>query len=105
MGLTGAAFVFLLSVLGVCVPLILIASRTKSARNLAIALILVASLAGCAAAVFGFLRQSPSLLNLSRVTPFPFLLAIDRLSAFFLLLVCVVAIPVTIFAVPYLDLH
>ena len=73
MGPTGVVFVFLLSVLGVCVPLILIASRAKGARNLAIALILTASLAGCAAAVSGFLRQSPSLLDLSRVTPFPFL--------------------------------
>lgn len=105
MGLTGAAFVFLLIVLGVCVPLILIASRTKAARKLAIALIVAASLAGCIAAVFGFLRQSPPLLDLSQATPFPFSLAIDRLSAFFLLLVCVVAVPVTIFAVPYFDLH
>ena len=105
MGPTGVVFIFLLGVLGVCVPLILIVSRTKGARKLAIALILTASLGGCVAAVFGFLRQSPSLLDLSRVTPFPFLLAIDRLSAFFLLLVCVVAVPVTIFAVPYFDLH
>jgi len=101
----GASLFFLLSVLGVCVPLILIASHTKSARKLAISLILTASLAGCAAAVLGFLRQSPPLLDLSRITPFPFLLVIDRLSAFFLLLVCAVAVPVTIFAVPYFDLH
>ena len=105
MGLTGAAFVFLLVVLDVCVPLILIASHTKVARKLAIALILAASLAGCMAAVFGFLRPSPPLLDLSQAMPFPFSLAIDRLSAFFLLLVCVVAVPVTIFAVPYFDLH
>src|SRR5512135_2558305 len=104
-GPTGVVFVFLLGVLGICVPLILIASRTKGARNLAIALIPTASLAGCVAAVPGFLRPSPSLLDLSRVTPFPFLLAIDRLSGFFLLLVCAVSIPVTIFAVPYFDLH
>jgi hydrogenase-4 component B len=44
-------------------------------------------------------------LDLSRATPFPFSLAVDRLSAFFLLLVCAVAIPVTIFAAPYFDLH
>ena len=59
LGLTGAAFFFLLSVLGICVPLILIASHTKGARKLAITLILTASLAGCAAAVLGFLGQSP----------------------------------------------
>src|SRR5579864_2073563 len=105
MGLMGAAFFFLLSILGVCVPLILTTSRTKGARKLAITLILTASLAGCAVAVLGFLWQSPVLLDLSQVTPFPFVLAIDRLSAFFLLLVCAVAVPVTIFAVPYFDLH
>src|ERR1035437_653930 len=104
-GPTGAVFVFLLSILGVCVPVILIASRTKGARKRAIALILTASLAGCVAAVAGFLRQSPPLMDLSLAAPFPFSLAIDRLSAFFLLLVCAVAVPVTIFAVPYFDLH
>ena len=101
----GAAFIFLLTVLGVCVPLILIASRANAARGLAIALILAACLTGGVMAAFGFLRQPPPLLDLSRATPFPFLLAIDRLSAFFLLLVCAVAVPVTIFAVPYFDLH
>jgi hydrogenase-4 component B len=105
LGLTGAAFFFLLSVLGVCVPLILIVSHAKGARKLAIALILIASLAGCTAAMLGFLGQSLPVLDLSRITPFPFLLVIDRLSAFFLLLVCAVAVPVTIFAVPYFDLH
>jgi hydrogenase-4 component B len=105
MGPTGVAFVFLFSVLGVFVPLILIASRAKSARRLAIALILTAGVAGCLVAVSGFLRQPAPFIDLSQVTPFPFSLAVDRLSAFFLLLVCAVAVPVTIFAVPYFDLH
>ena len=101
----GAAFAFLVSALGVFVPLILIASRRGRARVLAIALILTASIAGCLVAISGFLRQSAPLLDLTWVTPFPFALAVDRLSAFFLLLVCGVAIPVTIFAGPYFDLH
>ncbi len=103
--LTGAAFVFLLSALGIFVPLILIAGRAKGARRLAIALILTASSAGCLVAVSGVLRQPAPLLDLSLATPFSFSLAVDRLSAFFLLLVCAVAVPVTIFAVPYFDLH
>ncbi len=105
MGPLGVAFAFLLSVLGVFVPLILVASPGKRVRKLAIALILAASIAGCLVAVSGFLGQSAPLLDLSRVTPFPFSLAVDRLSAFFLLLVCAVAVPVTMFAVPYFDLH
>ena len=58
MGPTGVVFVFLLSVLGVCVPLILIVSRTKGARNLAITLILTACLAGGVVAMFGFLGRT-----------------------------------------------
>jgi len=104
-GPTGAPFVLLLVVLGVAVPLILIASRAQSARRLAITLILAASFAGCVVAVFGFLGRSAPRLDLSWATPFPFSLALDRLSAFFLLLVCAVGIPVTIFAGPYFDLH
>lgn len=102
---TGAPFVLLLVALGVAVPLILIASRAQGARRLAITLILIASVAGCVMAVFGFLVQSAPRLDLSWATPFPFSLAVDRLSAFFLLLVCAVAIPVTIFASSYFDLH
>lgn len=105
MGLTGVAFAFLLGVLGVVVPLILLASRAKIARKLAIALILAASLAGLLVAVFGFSGKAPSSLELPWVTPFHFSLAVDRLSAFFLLLICSVAVPVTMFAAPYFDLH
>jgi hydrogenase-4 component B len=105
MGPIEVAFALLLSVLGVFVPLVLIASRGEVARRLALGLILGANVAGCLVAVSGFIGQSVPLLDLSRATPFPFSLAVDRLSAFFLLLVCSVAVPVTIFAGPYFDLH
>jgi hydrogenase-4 component B len=101
----GMAFVFLLVMVGLCGPLLLIASRTNGARRLVIALILSASLAGCLVAASSFFRQSFPLLDLSWATPFPFSLAVDQLSAFFLLLVCTVAVPVTIFSVSYFDLH
>ncbi len=103
--LTGAPLVLLLVALGVAVPLILIASRTQDARKLVIGIVLTASVVGCVVAVFGFLGRSAPRLDLSSATPFPFSLAVDRLSAFFLLLVCAIAIPVTIFAAPYFDLH
>lgn len=105
MGSIGVAFVFLLSILAVCVPLILIASRAEDARSVAIALILTASTVGCLVGVSGLLRRLTVLFDLSPVTPFPFSLAVDPLSAFFLLLTCAVAIPVTIFAIGYFDLH
>jgi hydrogenase-4 component B len=104
-GPLGVVFASLLSVLGVFVPLILIAGSGKRVRKLAIAAILAGSIAGCLVAVSGLLWQPAPLLDLSWATPFPFSLAVDRLSAFFLLLVCAVAVPVTMFAVPYFDLH
>ncbi|MGA8142844.1 MAG: proton-conducting transporter membrane subunit [Candidatus Acidiferrales bacterium] len=105
MRLTGAALVFLITALGGLAPLILIIGRAKIARRLAIALILGASTAGCLVAVSSFLQEPAPRLVLHWVTPFYFSLAVDRLSAFFLFLVCAVAVPVTIFAVPYFDLH
>jgi len=104
-GPLGVVFASLLSVLGVFVPLILTAGSGKRVRKLAVAAILAASIAGCLVAVSGLLWQPAPLLDLSWATPFPFSLAVDRLSAFFLLLVCAVAVPVTMFAVPYFDLH
>jgi hydrogenase-4 component B len=101
----GAPLFLLLAMLAVVVPLILVAGRAQGARKLAIMLILTASLVGCAMAVLSLFGQSVPRLDLSWATPFPFSLAVDRLSAFFLLLVCTVAIPVTIFAAPYFDLH
>src|SRR5258708_11619477 len=94
-------FVFVLAVLGFLVPLLLIASQAKWARSLAIALIIGGNLAGCFVAALCFWRESILLIDFSRFTPFPFALGIDRLSALFLLLICTVAVPVSIFAVSY----
>ena len=101
----GAVLVVVLAALGGVVPLLLIVSRGENARKLASGLVLAASAAGCVVAVSALLRQLGPMLDLARATPFPFALAVDSLSAFFLLLVCSVAIPVTLFAVPYFDLH
>jgi hydrogenase-4 component B len=105
LGAIEVGFVFLLAVLGLIAPLALIASKARRVRGLAVALILSASIAGCLVAVFGFLKEPALLLELRWVTPFSFSLTVDRLSAFFLLLVCSVAIPVTMFGVPYFNFH
>lgn len=44
-------------------------------------------------------------VNLSGFSPLPFTLAVDRLSAFFLLLTCVVSAPVVLFCFAYLERH
>jgi hydrogenase-4 component B len=98
-------FVFLLAVLGLIAPLVLIASHAQKARSLAITLIVGSNGVGCFVAAACFWRQSTVLLDFSGFTPFPFALGIDRLSALFLLLICMVGVPVTIFAVRYFDNH
>jgi hydrogenase-4 component B len=104
-GASSTGFALLLSALGV-VPFILIASpRSKIAQRFGIALILAANLTGFLIALASLLGQASPRLNLSEWTPFPFSLSLDPLSAFFLFLICAVAIPITIFAAPYFDLH
>lgn len=105
LGAVDMGFVFLLAVLGLIAPLVLIANQTKRARGLAITLIVGSNVVGCLVAALCFWRESTVLLDFGGFTPFPFVLGIDRLSAFFLLLICTVGIPVTIFAVPYFDNH
>jgi hydrogenase-4 component B len=105
LGAIEMGFVFLLAVLGLIAPLVLIASQAQRARGLAITLIVGSNVVGCFVAAVCFWRQSTLLLDFSRFTPFPFVLGIDRLSALFLLLICTVGVPVTIFAVRYFDNH
>jgi len=99
------AFGFLLASLGLLAPLVLIASRTKRARAFAITLIVGSNVVGWFVAALCFWGESKLALTFSGFTPFPFALGLDRLSAFFLLLICTVAVPVAIFAVSYFDKH
>jgi hydrogenase-4 component B len=103
--ITAGAFIILLTLLGLLVPLILIVARGTGARKLAVALILVAVSAGCVVAVGGLLGKPAPVLDISRATVFSFSLAVDPLSAFFLLLISAVAIPVTLFGGSYFELH
>lgn len=90
-----------LAILGGLVPLLLLMGRAAAIRRGAISLILAACAAGGTAAVLGFLRSPVPELHLAWVTPFPFLLGIDRLSALFLLLISSIGAPVVLFAGPY----
>jgi len=98
-------FVFLLASLGLFAPLVLMARQVRRARAFAIALIVGSNVVGCLVAVLCFWRDSDAVVDFSRFTPFPLALGIDRLSALFLLLICAVAVPVSIFAVSYFDKH
>lgn len=105
MELASTALLLSFAALALLVPLILLAGSGAIARGLAISLILAAGLACGVVAVFGFVGDGAPSLNLSWVTPFRFVISVDRLSGFFLLLISSVAVPVTIFAVPYFDRH
>ncbi len=98
-------FVFLLASLGLFAPFVLMANQGKTARVFAIGLVIGSSIVGCLVAALCLWRGSSLALDLSRLASFPFTLAIDRLSAFFLLLICAVAVAVAIFSVSYFGSH
>ncbi|MGB7549885.1 MAG: proton-conducting transporter membrane subunit [Terracidiphilus sp.] len=83
----------------------LLCRRNRRMRALPSLLLLVALLAGTLVAGFSFWRGDRLVLDLSRLTPFPFALTVDRLSAFFLLLICAVGAPVALFSTAYVERH
>lgn len=90
-------------VLLLCVPAVtLVGKRPRLAASLTLlAAVVMGALVGAACWWSG---SSPT-LDLSGFGPLPFALTIDRLSAFFLLLICVVAAPVVLFSISYVDRH
>ena len=64
-----------------------------------------ALLCGAGVALLAWFRGLAFTLDLSRFSPFPFLLSIDRLSGFFLFLLCSVSIPAVAYSLPYVEHH
>lgn len=88
------------------VPATAIAAKRWRKLRIAPPFLLLCSLAtGLTIAGLAFGMGKGFSLDLSRWTPFPFVLSVDRLSAFFALLICVVAAPVTLFASSYFERH
>lgn len=79
--------------------------RWKRARPVAAIMLLGALVAGAFAALRALMQGTRLVVDLSWFAPLPFVLALDRLSAYFLLLICVVAAPVTVFAMAYVARH
>jgi hydrogenase-4 component B len=77
----------------------------RRVRALPSLFLLLALLAGALVAGFSFWRGDRLALDLSWATPFPFALTVDRLSAFFLLLICAVGAPVALFSTSYVERH
>lgn len=100
-----AAFNSFLSAL-LLIPLaVLLCRRSGRARALPPLLLLLALVAGTLIAGIGFWRGDGLALDLSPWTPFPFALAVDRLSAFFLLLISAVGAAVVLFSTAYIQRH
>lgn len=84
---------------------ILLCRRSRGMRVLPSLLLIIALIAGMIVAGFCFWRGDRLELDLSRLSLFPFAFAVDRLSAFFLLLICAVGTPIVLFSIPYVERH
>jgi hydrogenase-4 component B len=94
----------LLSVL-VALPVVVFAARGKKARLLPALLLFGALAAGALSAGLSLIQGGHVRLDLSSLTPLPFVLGIDRLGAWFLLLICVSGAPVALFSAGYVERH
>ncbi|HEV2232295.1 MAG TPA: proton-conducting transporter membrane subunit [Terriglobia bacterium] len=94
-----------LALLGAIVPLLQLGGRSRFVRALSVLLLLAGSLAGLVVAGVCFWQNVPATLRLPSVAAFPISLTVDRLSAFFLFLICSVCLPVCIFSTSYVTHH
>src|SRR5208283_1990475 len=103
--MTQVAFsLFLVAMLSV--PVVTLISRRWTKARALPAVLLMASLAtGIAVAGAGFWDGQRFTVEVSQVASFSFALSVDRLSAFFLLLICSVSLPVILFSSSYIPRH
>jgi len=95
---------FLVAMLSV--PMVtLISRRWTKARALPPVLLMGSLAVGVAVAAVGFWGGQRVTVDVSQVASFSFALSVDRLSAFFLLLICSVALPVVLFSSSYIPRH
>jgi hydrogenase-4 component B len=89
-----------------CIPAVtLVAGSRRNLRLTSSILLLVAASLGALVGGACWWRGGGLTLDLSGFGPLPLALAIDRLSAFFLLLICLVAAPVVLFSMSYVERH
>ncbi|HEV2729139.1 MAG TPA: proton-conducting transporter membrane subunit [Terriglobales bacterium] len=95
---------FLLAMLSVPVVTLII-RRWRKAHAISAVLLMGSLVVGAAAAAAGFWRGQKFIVDVPQVASFSFALSVDRLSAFFLLLICFVSAPVILFSSSYVERH
>ena len=89
-----------------CLPAVtLLARRWQRVHLASLAMLLVTSSIGAVVGVICWWTGERVRVDLSGFSPLPFSLALDRLSAFFLVLISVVAAPVVVFCLSYVERH
>jgi hydrogenase-4 component B len=93
-------------VLLLAVPVLTLAlARWKKVRYLPALLLIAALVAGGGAALEALLGWGSASLDLTWLAPYPFALALDRLSAWFLFLLSAAGVPVVLFSASYVERH
>ncbi len=85
--------------------LTLISCRWAKARALPAVLLMGSLAVGIAVATTALYGGQKFVIDVSQVASFSFALSVDRLSAFFLLLICSVSLPVILFSSSYIPRH
>lgn len=89
-----------------CVPgMFLVATKSQRLRRTVAAVLLAGLAAGAVAGALALWHGDRPLIDLSQLSPLPFAVGLDRLSALFLLLICAVSIPVVLFSMSYVERH
>ncbi len=89
-----------------CLPAVTLLARKWQRVTLASLLVLLGtSSIGAVVGLICWWTGDVVAVNLSGFSPLPFSLAVDRLSAFFLLLICAVTVPVAVFCLSYVERH
>src|SRR4051794_30260305 len=82
-----------------CAPAVtLVGRKSKLGRSIAAHVLLGIMVLGAVVGVACWSREIPVEVSMAGFAPLTFALAIDRLSAFFLVLICVVSAPVVLFS-------
>jgi hydrogenase-4 component B len=79
--------------------------RLRKARHVPAQILFAALVVGTVAALLALGDGRPLGIQLGWFAPFPFALGLDRLSAYFLLLICAVGAPVVLFSTSYVEHH